>query len=76
VVADDVPVLALRAGDQHRPVVVALLGDAVARARVAGLAGEGELVVGLLFDVGFGGLRLGVGGGGGGGGSGGGGWGC
>jgi hypothetical protein len=68
VVADDVPVLALGTRDQYRPVVVALLGDAVARARVARPAGEGELVVGLLFDVGFGGLRLGVGGGRGGGG--------
>lgn len=51
-VADHVPVLAVRARDQHRPVVVPVLGHAMPRPRVAGLASKGELVVGLLADVG------------------------
>ena len=48
VVAYDVPVAALGAGDQHAAVVVALLGDVVRRARAAWDAGEGELVGRLL----------------------------
>ena len=48
VVAYDVSVTALRAGDQDAAVVVALLRDVVRRARAAGDAGEGELVGGLL----------------------------
>jgi hypothetical protein len=40
VVADHVPVAATRAGDQHRPVVVALFGDDVPRAVAARAAGE------------------------------------
>ncbi len=41
VVGDDVAVAAAGTRDQHRPVVIALLGDGVLRARTAGHAGEG-----------------------------------
>lgn len=47
VIADDVTVVALRAGDEDRAGVVPLLGDVVVGAVAAGHAGEGDLVIGL-----------------------------
>lgn len=47
VVADDVSVAALGAGDQDGAAVVALLRDCVRRPGVAGRAGKGQLVVWL-----------------------------
>lgn len=43
-VADQVAVLAVGAGDEHGAMVVALLGQAMRRASLADVAREGELV--------------------------------
>lgn len=45
VIRDQVPVCASRARDQHGAFVVALLGYPMRRSCVAGLAGEGHLVL-------------------------------
>lgn len=50
-VADDVSVTAVRARDQHGPVVVTLFGDLVLGSVIAGDAGESELVLGDLGRV-------------------------
>lgn len=43
-VADQMPVFTLRASDQHRPLVVALLRQAMRGARLADIAREGQFV--------------------------------
>ena len=43
-VTNDMPILAVRTGDEHSPVVVALLGDLMRRAFLAGFTCKGELV--------------------------------
>lgn len=57
VVGYDVAGLAGRAGDEHGALVVAVLGDAVARAVQAGLAGETQFVA-RFISVLFGGRVL------------------
>ena len=49
VVADDMTVFAGRTADQDRATVVTMFRHAVAGAVAAGLAGEGDLIRGLLF---------------------------
>lgn len=62
-ITDDVPVLAARACDQHRAVVVALFRDLVLGADPAGFTSEDEMITWLGFgekksSFGLGGRRV------------------
>ena len=51
VVTDDMPVMARRATDQDRSLVIAMLGHPVRRPLATRFAGEGDLICGFLFTA-------------------------
>lgn len=48
-ISDNMSVMARRAPNQNRPLVISMLGHAVRRTFSARFAGKGDLVCGLLF---------------------------